>query len=534
MLEGLGDDGAPENANLESVYDNVPDKDSTLVNVNTLGQDGGAKSQEEQFFMGNASNPSTPLKSYQTDAAAGGGRGTADGLDLRALETSIDSNLNVSMDSEQYTPVRMVIDRVMNTPKGIDLFKLENEGERSDLSQFPQPSSFGSMSSLLKDEKSFPDDDNIEEFRSIMVAGNRLEITDLCELFLGLSFRNIYSSILGIYMYGTLTAYLTIFVSSLSSNIVIFDDSATNQGLFTFLFFFCTVPISCLEFNEQVEWQVSLAICRGVLVVIMVLSCIITQRDGSNDNGFYFNNYPDAPYGAPLSNVGGFITLFPLAGYANIFQHSIPALGFPVENKKEIAAIFVTAILVLLIAYSSMGSILCYFFGSSIPSSSNLAWSEFQGRGQMYSFIASIISLFVVLFPALDVASAYPLNAITLGNSMITTFKDNVIYLPFMTRKLKKKELRIMFRLLASSPPFIVTMVCSNFETIVSFSGLVGFFIAMIIPALLARASKKRLLRKKLNPDTPYTSVLTSDTSIHVMIALGTLMTLLVTITTIL
>ena len=480
------------------------------------------------------SNPSTPPLSYQHSAEVVRSSGVDIGLELDVLNRD-DPN------SDQFTPVKIVIDKVMNTPKALeehlqmqDHISDKTDFDKTDLKDYSQFSSIiGDNGQMDERDMRFPDEDSIEEFKSIMASGSRLEITDLCELFLGLESRNIYSTILGIYMYGTLTAYLTIFVTSLASNVIIFEDNQDNQILFSVVFFFCTVPVSCLELDEQIEWQVALAVCRGALVVIMIISCLITRQDGSDRDGFYFANYPNAPYGAPMSDLSGIITLLPLAGYANIFQHSIPALGFPVENKKEIAGIFITAIMVLLIAYSSMGSILSSFFGGNIPSSSNLAWLEFYGQGGMYMIISRLISYFIVLFPALDVASAYPLNAITLGNSMITTFKNNNIYLPFMSRKLRKKELRILFRVLASSPPFFVTIFCSNFESIVSFSGLVGFLIAMVIPALLAHASKKRLERKKMDPDTPYTSVLTSNVLVYTTIIVGIVMTVLVTITTV-
>ena len=152
--------------------------------------------------------------------------------------------------------------------------------DKTDLKDYSQFSSIiGDNGQMDERDMRYPDEDSIEEFKSIMASGSRLEITDLCELFLGLESRNIYSMILGIYMYGTLTAYLTIFVTSLASNVIIFEDNQDNQILFSVVFFFCTVPVSCLELDEQIEWQVALAVCRGALVVIMIISCLITRQD---------------------------------------------------------------------------------------------------------------------------------------------------------------------------------------------------------------------------------------------------------------
>ena len=44
-----------------------------------------------------------------------------------------------------------------------------------------------------------------------------------------------------------------------------------------------------------------------------------------------------------------------------------------------------------------------------------------------FKLVAESISTYVVVFPALDAASAYPLNAITLGNSLLNTFRNSPI-----------------------------------------------------------------------------------------------------------
>lgn len=118
---------------------------------------------------------------------------------------------------------------------------------------------------------------------------------------------------------------------------------------------------------------------------------------------------------------------------------------------------------------------------------------------------------YALIFPALDVASAYPLNAITLGNNLMAAWASD------LTPKVARfRRVRLFFRLLAAVPPivgaFLANLACSplypvtvthatyharvrwgaagaflisNLDTILSFVGLFGFFVAFFGPAAL-------------------------------------------------
>ena len=60
------------------------------------------------------------------------------------------------------------------------------------------------------------------------------------------------------------------------------------------------------------------------------------------------------------------------------------------------------------------------------------------------------IAFYVVCFPATDVVSAFPLNGITLGNSLMGSWYGSKIHLFEHDRKR-----RTMFRLLGAVPPII-------------------------------------------------------------------------------
>ena len=240
------------------------------------------------------------------------------------------------------------------------------------------------MSNLENEDDKFLYSDNYEQIALrnknsasyVISTENKVEITDLCKIYMGNNGRNIYSCFLSIYIYGTLTAYCSVFAESLSVHTPLFTSQNVNYNIYLSIFFVLVVPFSCFELNEQIEWQVFLAICRIVLVVLMLVSIYISVIDtDTNPNadgalsGFMFVDYPDAPYGSNLVNFKGSIVLLPIAAFSNIFHHSIPSLIQPVKDKKYLFEIFLSSIIFCFFSFTSIGCILAYFFGQSIPNS---------------------------------------------------------------------------------------------------------------------------------------------------------------------
>lgn len=64
--------------------------------------------------------------------------------------------------------------------------------------------------------------------------------------------------------------------------------------------------------------------------------------------------------------------------------------------------------------YSAIGGTVAGYFGASTRPSSNLNWRDYRGSEGMPAWLISACQHYVVLFPALDVLSAFPLNGITL------------------------------------------------------------------------------------------------------------------------
>ena len=146
----------------------------------------------------------------------------------------------------------------------------------------------------------------------------------------------------------------------------IWKTNTDNYLFYLWVFSLVVVPTSCLELHEQIEWQVFLAGCRVVMVVLMVGSVSLDVLNWPQNSEFLA--YPSAPYGSDLCKWQGISLMLPVVTYANLFHHSIPALSAPVKDKTQLAFIFLTSIMVCFVAYSFVGVCLALFFGSEVVS----------------------------------------------------------------------------------------------------------------------------------------------------------------------
>ena len=323
----------------------------------------------------------------------------------------------------------------------------------------------------------------------------------LCDLFLGSNLRLLFMGFLTLYMYGTLWAYATVFANAMASNLPYFGEHSYMVYL---LGFGCIVaPMSCLELKEQISFQVLLSIGRVLMVFFLVSTVLISHYWGSEAD---FGGSKRGSKEIPAFDLGGIHHLLPIATFANIFHHSIPALSQPVIDKTKLASIFSITLLCCFAAYSCIGLTVSLYFGENTKSSSNLNWADYginTSNGEVT--IKRMISLYVVLFPALDVSSAYPLNAITLGNNLLSTVYGNDSHTVEHSR-----AHRLFFRLSAALPPLLAASCVSDLGFITDYTGISGFGIAFIFPALLSYYSFQRLKQKGLPTETAYSNILTT------------------------
>lgn len=195
--------------------------------------------------------------------------------------------------------------------------------------------------------------------------------------------------------------------------------------------------------------------------------------------------------GIPLWDAGGLHVFLPIACYAFIYHHSIAGLSHPVRDKKLLGSIFLTTFLICAGAYGTIAVLLANYFGPHMAQSSNLEWQDYgtgAGRGQG---VARAVAFYILLFPALDVASAFPLNAITLGNNILS-MRDKKAAASEGSAQPARRAV-VMFRLLAAVPPIVAGFFVRDLGRISEYAGTVGVLITLVFPALLNLKSRQVL-----------------------------------------
>jgi len=370
------------------------------------------------------------------------------------------------------------------------------------------------------------------------VKNRKFEVNTLCRVFLGKQGLRVYTVFVCLYIYGALWAYTSVFANSMSQALPLLPglSNDTNYGIYTVIFAIVVIPMSCLEMDEQVGVQVFLTACRFLMVFLMISTSWTCAEDTgvAAQNDINPGSEAENANDAQMFSFSNMHKMLPIVVFATIYHHSIPGLSHPVADKKQLSGIFLSTCAFSGVAYSVIGFILGSAFGESVKQSANLNWKGFRGgtgvltEEGIYVDVAPwavAVSSFILCFPALDVVSAFPLNAITLGNNLMGAFHGNNVH------EIEADRWKVIqFRLVACIPPLVGGFLVRELGVITDFAGTTGFAITFSFPALLFIYSKKEAIQRKFSSTTFYTSHASSDAFAYFLFFFGISMVIFVLI----
>lgn len=290
-----------------------------------------------------------------------------------------------------------------------------------------------------KNNNSAGDKSDRSQFKKSVLTNNHdihmdiheLEVMDLVEEFLGFWGKVGYQGPLMTLTYVGLLAYCQVFNGTFISQLW----PSAPAFLPPFIFSVIVVPLSCFDLSEQIAAQVTMSILRFcALGALLFGTCFALVFDwehaAANQHSSFRVSKVDSPTPVPLLDWQGFGVMFTTAIFSQLFQHSVPGLIRPLseENKRHIPAIFKYAVLTTASLYISTGIVCVLYFGDKVQQSVNLNFVDFFWGAdvQTLSVVTFVclkaVSMTVVLFPALDTLSVFPLIAITLGNNLNAAF----------------------------------------------------------------------------------------------------------------
>lgn len=353
-----------------------------------------------------------------------------------------------------------------------------------------------------------------DEHERLVVGARRIDIPELTHIFLGATGFKIYSICVSVYLYGAQWSFTSVFGSALSSTwphfsllgIVESNSSTANDSypLYVGLYACIVVPMSCLELHEQKMIQIILTISRLVMMFLMIITPLLAAASPSAPQ---FGDPHSASFfpaeDVPLMHWSGIHNTLPVMVFAAIFHFSIPSLAEQMthgECKRQIHKVFVWAFVLVGTLYSCIGMVDAWYFGSHIAQSANVHWAEYQSSGTITSWVAMAVSFFVVMFPAINVISTFPLHALILGDCLMS-----IVYGSKMEEMKKQNRcITIAFRILAAVPPIFLGLSVRELGRITGYTGLMGLAIAFGFPPLLYLTSYEKAKRLGISTLSQY------------------------------
>jgi hypothetical protein len=358
------------------------------------------------------------------------------------------------------------------------------------------------------------------------------EVNHLVHYFMGRWWRVAYDLFTLAYLGGVLVSYTAVFVSSITSLVPVPGVSPSDLAtcdvykdgdfpkdcehaymIYTALFALIAVPLACLEPTEQVFVQVFLTGYRFVALFTMIASCAAGIATGPYTPPGIAASAAAIAHKAP--HWGSDVHTFRWAGatsavsactFAQLTHHSAGVLVSPLAQKRRSRSMFGLALATTGFFYCTLGLMCSAYFGELTSPVVTLNWVGYRGFGTdsgdgagghvATPWWAYFVRWVVMLFPVLDLISAFPLTAITA--SKLAAFS-----LP------PTRTAKLACSLVTAVLPIVLGYFFRRLDSILQFTGLVGLVIAFVVPGALQVMSVARASRAwgpAAAVTTPYSS----------------------------
>merc|ERR1719361_345951 len=287
----------------------------------------------------------------------------------------------------------------------------------------------------------------------------------------------------------------TIGISSISNACNMDSDHDSEcRSLYSFwicLFFVWSVVVTLIDFKHQKWLQVTSTILRMVVIATMAVTSI-----GLIYSGWYYNGSDyewvgnDYSYDADnLWNWSDIAYFMAVAAFAYGNQFCIPDVISPMEyearmTKQHELQGFPNVLCGFI--YILLGVTVSLYFGSNIDDPCTLSWDGYMGFTYHSSqpIGAAIIQWIVVLLPAVDIGSAFPLNAISMANTT-----EAMLY--FYTNTEYNPKYLIVIKVAICVISSGLALLVWNFELVLALSGAFELLAMYIGPVILEWKSRQ-------------------------------------------
>ena len=279
-----------------------------------------------------------------------------------------------------------------------------------------------------------------------LLAHRKFDIYDMVRILLGPFQGKLIIMMYVISSYPWLAGYLSVFSSSLASNIPLFGSTCnlyeTTEFLsdckfiyWAYLSIFCTfiISLSCFHLHEHRYLQITMTFFRFIVIVLMLIASLYSILSDTNlENSLAVEANP------PIINSNHFGEAFSVILFASLFQNIIPtSTSFVKDKSRDMKKMIISSVMTFNILYVLVGIVLCF----AIKDPHSMVSLNFRnysaGEEQVNrAWWTHIVSYSIVVLPALDMMSSFPLIA--------TNFSDNLMGMAYGIEA-QKSASRVIF-----------------------------------------------------------------------------------------
>lgn len=350
-----------------------------------------------------------------------------------------------------------------------------------------------------------PTEDTLDRFPSLphyfFSLSEKLEMSDMANLFFGRVGQILFFLCFAIYLYGDLAIYTAVVSKSLGDVICTYEPNGTAscgdnlppetacwEGLsltrlsiyriFVAIFLGCMGPFAFFNVQKTKYLQLCTSFMRWLAFSVMI-SLAVRQLILKGAQGH--------PH---VANTTGLPALLGASVYSFMCHHSLPGLIAPISGNNHIKRLLGMDYAIIAIFYLLLS--LTGVFAFAQPD--ELYTLVFNPRCSTSSIedslIMRLIGYFLALFPVFTLSTSFPIIAITLRNNLQNaTLGTNVASYPWVVR-------RLLFPCLSVIPPVLVALISEKLEILVRITGsFAGAGIQYIIPAFLVYYARKEVMK---------------------------------------
>uniref|UniRef100_A0AAV1UWX3 Amino acid transporter transmembrane domain-containing protein n=1 Tax=Peronospora matthiolae TaxID=2874970 RepID=A0AAV1UWX3_9STRA len=321
------------------------------------------------------------------------------------------------------------------------------------------------------------------------ITYRKFDFATIAEMFVGRMGKVAVQLVMGLYCVGSLWSYASVFSSSTASIFFTYvvGDSCDVYGAspspgcldayYVFMAIFSVIVLSMvlMDISDQALVQKFLSVYRLVAFALMFMTMTVkVVSDGSDAMASRY-----AAIG--LVNWQNFGKGFGPTLLALNCQYNMPDALQPLNPKSKARFVAFAALLIAGSCYLLVGLLGALSFDEINPLAT-LMWSSYSGCGNGWDEcgysnpFGIMVQLIILLFPVINVVSAYPMVGVTVGDNMLKSFPSH------LTARLGEGFTRSLCRLSVAAPPILFALAFKRLDFIFAVAGLFGFLLGLTIP----------------------------------------------------